>query len=286
MRNPFCDLRAKRVPAKKGFYAYRSFFEGCGTFVMVTSSKHMINSGLSLFRSMALKIVGFSKTSLLDWDGHVVATIYLQGCNWRCLYCHNPDLVPLEPTFDELDFEEIAEYVRGNADFLDGVAISGGEPTIHPDLPILIAKVRDLGMKVKLDTNGSNPDLLEDLLGSGMLDFVAMDIKAPLNEKYREISKVNVDLDAIKRSIRLLMTSDIDHEFRTTVVPFLLEEKDIESIAAYIGGARKYALHQFKNDTTLEKKMELVPPYPEERLRTMADIAKKYVRKVVLRGTS
>lgn len=274
------------MPAKKGFYAYRSFFEGCGTFVMVTSSKHMINSGLSLFRSMALKIVGFSKTSLLDWDGHVVATIYLQGCNWRCLYCHNPDLVPLEPTFDELDFEEIAEYVRGNADFLDGVAISGGEPTIHPDLPILIAKVRDLGMKVKLDTNGSNPDLLEDLLGSGMLDFVAMDIKAPLNEKYREISKVNVDLDAIKRSIRLLMTSDIDHEFRTTVVPFLLEEKDIESIAAYIGGARKYALHQFKNDTTLEKKMELVPPYPEERLRAMADIAKKYVRKVVLRGTS
>jgi pyruvate formate lyase activating enzyme len=235
---------------------------------------------------MALKIVGFSKTSLLDWDGHVVATIYLQGCNWRCLYCHNPDLVPFEPAYDQLDFEDVAEYVRENSDFLDGVAISGGEPTVHPDLPILIAKIRDLGMKVKLDTNGSNPEMLEDLLGSGMLDYVAMDIKAPLNEKYGEIVKVNADLDAVKRSILLLMSSDIDYEFRTTVVPFLLEEKDIESISAYIGGAKKYALHQFKNDTTLEKKMELVSPYPEERLRAMADIAKMYVRKVVLRGTS
>ncbi len=235
---------------------------------------------------MALNIVGFSKTSLLDWDGHVVATIYLQGCNWRCLYCHNPDLVPLEPTYDQLDFEDVALYVRENADFLDGVAISGGEPTVHPDLPILIAKIRDLGMKVKLDTNGSNPEMLEDLLGSGMLDYVAMDIKAPLNEKYEEIVKVHADLDAVKRSILLLMSSDIDYEFRTTVVPFLLEEKDIESISAYIGGAKKYALHQFKNDTTLEKKMELVSPYPEERLRAMADIAKLYVRKVVLRGTS
>ncbi len=246
----------------------------------------MINSDPPVSCSMALRIVGFSKTSLLDWDGHVVATIYLQGCNWRCLYCHNPDLVPMEPSFDELDFEDIAEYILGNTDFLDGIAISGGEPTIHPDLPILIAKIRDLGMKVKLDTNGSNPDMLEDLLGSGMLDYVAMDIKAPLNEKYKEIVRVNVDLDAVKRSIHLLMTSGVDHEFRTTVVPFLLEEKDIESISAFIGGANKYALHQFKNDTTLEKKMELVSPYPEERLRAMGDIAKMYVRKVVVRGTS
>jgi pyruvate formate lyase activating enzyme len=192
----------------------------------------------------------------------------------------------MEPTYAELDFEEIAAYVRDNSDFLDGVSISGGEPTIHPDLPILIAKIRDLGMKIKLDTNGSNPDMLEDLLGSGMLDYVAMDIKAPLNEKYKDIARVSVDLEKVKRSIRLLMTSDIDHEFRTTVVPFLIDEKDIESIAAFIGGAKKYALHQFKNDTTLEKKMELVSPYPEERLRTMADIAKRYVRKVVVRGTS
>ncbi|HEY3420985.1 MAG TPA: anaerobic ribonucleoside-triphosphate reductase activating protein [Methanomassiliicoccales archaeon] len=235
---------------------------------------------------MALRIVGFSKTSLLDWDGHVVATIYLQGCNWRCLYCHNPDLVPIEPVFDELDFEDIAEYVRDNADFLDGVAISGGEPTIHPDLPILIAKIRDLGMKVKLDTNGSNPEMLEDLLGSGMLDYVAMDIKAPLNGKYKEIVKVNADLEAVKRSILLLMNSGTDYEFRTTIVPFLLEEKEVEAIAAYIGGSKKFALHQFKNDSTLEKKMELVSPYPEEKLRAMADIAKRYVGKVVIRGTS
>ena len=246
----------------------------------------MINNGRPFSGHMALRIVGFAKTSLLDWDGHVVATIYLQGCNWRCLYCHNPDLVPLEPTFDELDFEEIAEYVRENSDFLDGVTISGGEPTIHPDLPILIAKIRDLGMKIKLDTNGTNPDMLEDLLGSGMVDYVAMDIKAPLNDKYKEIVKVNPDLEAVKRSIKLLMTSGVDYEFRTTVVPFLIEEKDIESIAAYIGGAKKYALHQYKNDTTLEKKMELVSPYPEERVLAMGELAKLYVHKVVVRGTS
>jgi pyruvate formate lyase activating enzyme len=128
--------------------------------------------------------------------------------------------------------------------------------------------------------------MLEDLLGSGMLDYVAMDIKAPLNERYKEIVRADVDLDAIRRSIKLLMTSDTDHEFRTTVVPVLIEEKDIESIAAYIGGAKKFVLHQFKNDTTLEKKLELVSPYPEETLRAMADIAKPYVRKVIVRGTN
>jgi pyruvate formate lyase activating enzyme len=234
---------------------------------------------------MPLKIVGFAKTSLLDWDGKVASTIYLQGCNLRCGYCHNPDLVTTSSDLEEVPMDSIRSFIEDNKEFLDGVVITGGEPTIHKDLPQLVRTFRDLGMKVKLDTNGTNPEMLKDLIDAGMLDYVAMDLKAPLNEKYDEITGSKIDLGSIKRSIGLIMDHMPDYEFRTTVVPFFLETEDIESMAAFIGGARKYALHQFGNKNTLDQRLSVMKPYPEEKLKLMAERASLYVRKVIIRGT-
>ncbi len=231
-----------------------------------------------------MKIIGFIRTSLLDWDGHVVAVIYLPGCNFRCPFCHNHEVVLSPGSFEEVPLGEIEAYVRENAEFLDGVVVTGGEPTIHPDLPKLLSRLKALGTKVKLDTNGTNPEMLEDVLEAGLVDYVAMDIKAPLDEKYDDLAGVPVPLDKVKRSIEIIRSSGVDHEFRTTVVPILLASGDVERIAAYIGGAKKYAIQQFRPGSTLDPNLGVVKPYPRGTVLGMAESAKRYVRKVVIRG--
>jgi len=178
----------------------------------------------------------------------------------------------------------IEEYLSENSDFLDGVVVTGGEATLNEDLPELIRKIRALGLKVKLDTNGTNPDMLEDLIRAGLLDCVAMDVKGPLDEQYSQVCGTKVDVEAIKRSIHLIMTSGIDYEFRTTVVPHYLNAGDIERMASFIGGAKKYALQRFKNDLTLDKRLGQIEPFSESEMLAMAETARKYVRKVIVRG--
>jgi pyruvate formate lyase activating enzyme len=231
-----------------------------------------------------MEMIGFIKTSLLDWDGHVVASLYLPGCNFRCPFCHNRDIVLDPDSFDEVPFAEIEEYVLANSEFLDGIVVTGGEPTIHKDLPILLRKIKDLGMKVKLDTNGTDPDMLRDIIEAGLVDFVAMDLKAPLSDKYDDLAGVSVDLSKIKRSIEVLETSGVEHEFRTTVVPILLTATDIEAMAAYIGGTKRFALQQFRPERTLDANLSAIKPYSKAAILGMAENAKQYVRKVVIRG--
>jgi pyruvate formate lyase activating enzyme len=231
-----------------------------------------------------MKVAGFLKSSLLDWDGRVTAVIFLPGCNFRCPFCHNGELVLSPGDAPEVDQEAMMEYLEENSDFLDGVVITGGEPTIHSDLPDLIRRIRSLGLQIKLDTNGTNPDMLQDLIDAGMIDGVAMDVKGPLDERYDDLSGVKTPLDKIKRSISVIMESGIDQEFRTTIVPHMIHEEELEAMAAFIGGARKYALQQFRNGNTLDSRLSKIDPYPPERIRSMADLAKQYVRKVVLRG--
>ncbi|MDH7508982.1 MAG: anaerobic ribonucleoside-triphosphate reductase activating protein [Methanomassiliicoccales archaeon] len=231
-----------------------------------------------------MKIVGFSKTSLIDWDGCVASTVYLPGCNFRCPACHNRDLVIDPDSLEEIPTQEIESYLRANGDFIDGVVITGGEPTIHRDLREVITWLRSLGMRIKLDTNGSRPEVIEELLEDELLDFIAMDIKAPLNDKYEDVCGTTVPLEKIKRSISLIMESGIDYEFRTTVVPIFLNENDIESIAAFIGGAKKYALQQFRPKNTIDERLTALNPYPAEKIRKMAEVAKSYVKRVVIRG--
>jgi len=231
-----------------------------------------------------MRIIGFIKTSLLDWDGRVAATIFLPGCNFRCPFCHNREAVLRPETFDEVPLSEVEAFVRENADFLDGVVVTGGEPTIHPDLPDLLRRLKALGTKVKLDTNGSNPAMLRDLIDAGLVDYVAMDLKAPLDERYDDLAGIPAPLADIKRSIEVLEASGIEHEYRTTVVPHLLTAADVEAIAAFIGGARKYALQQFRPGSTLDPNLEKATPHPPARVRAMAEAAKRYVRTVVVRG--
>jgi len=233
---------------------------------------------------MRARIAGFAKTSLLDWDGMVAATVYLQGCNMRCPFCHNPDLVSVSTDAEEVPWEALEEYLRENSDFLDGVVVTGGEPTLNEDLPELVRRIKALGLKVKLDTNGTNPGMLQDLLQAGLLDYVAMDLKGPLDQQYSQVCGTEVDLEAVKRSIQLIMGSGIDYEFRTTVVPHYLNPGDVERMAAYIGGARKYALQRFKRERTLDKRLSQIDPYSEGQMLGMAEVARKYVRKVIVRG--
>lgn len=214
----------------------------------------------------------------------IATTVYLQGCNLRCPFCHNPDLVSVNAEVEEAPWEVLEEYLSENNDFLDGVVVTGGEATLNEDLPEMIRRIRSLGLKVKLDTNGTNPGMLEDLLRAGLLDCVAMDVKGPLDQQYSQVCGTEVDLEAIKRSIELIMTSGVDYEFRTTVVPHYLSPGDVERIAAYIGGAKKYALQRFKNDRTLDKRLGQIQPYSEGEMLGMAETARKYVRKVIVRG--
>jgi pyruvate formate lyase activating enzyme len=238
---------------------------------------------LTVFR-VSMRIAGFLKSSLLDWDGRVTAVIFLPGCNFRCPFCHNSELVLTPGDMPEVDQEAMMEYLEENSDFLDGVVITGGEPTIHSDLPDLISRLRSLGLMIKLDSNGTNPGMLEDLINAGMIDSVAMDVKGPLDQRYDDFSGVETPLDSIKRSISIIMESGIDYEFRTTVVPHMINEEELEAMAAFIGGARKYALQQFRPDNTLDERLSKIDPYPTERMRSMADLAKQYVQKVVIRG--
>ena len=231
-----------------------------------------------------MRIVGFSKTSLLDWDGRVAATVYLPGCNFRCPFCHNSDLVLAPESLSELPFSDVLEYVETNREFIDGVVITGGEPTLHMELPDLVRKMKSTGVMVMLDTNRRRPAMIARLLNDGLLDYVAMDLKGPLNPKYSDIVGTEAPLDDVKRSVSIIMDSGVEYEFRTTVVPLLLNLRDIESMAAYIGGARKYALQQFRPRNTIDKNYMVLDACPMETLKNMAEVARQYVRKVVIRG--
>lgn len=232
-----------------------------------------------------MKIAGFIRTTLLDWDGKVACTIYLAGCDFRCPYCHNKDIVLNSDTVEEMDEEKIMDYIRDNADFLDGVVISGGEPTLNKDLSRLIRRIRDMGLKIKIDTNGCHPDVLDDLIGAGYIDFAAMDIKAPLTkERYSAVAGTDVDPAKLKRSIGIIMDSGIDYEFRTTVAPILIKPDDIEAICKDIRGAKCYCLHQFRPKICLNGSFEALDPYKDSIILDMAETAKGYVKKVKVRG--
>ena len=193
-------------------------------------------------------IGGVQKFSTVDDPGYVVAGLFTVGCNMRCGYCHNPELVLPEQYAGGIPEDEIFEFLESRRGKLDGVFISGGEPTMHDDLPDLIRHCKNMGFRVKLDTNGTHPDMLRDILAEGLVDFIAMDVKGPLS-KYSQIAARPVNLDAIKESIRLIKT--IDHEFRTTIVKGQLEVDDFGAVGELVDGAQRFALQYFLTGPTL-----------------------------------
>ncbi len=227
-----------------------------------------------------MKISGFQKLTLLDFPGHTACTLFTSGCNMRCPFCHNTPLV--EGTAEE-DYteEEVLSYLKKRQGILDGVAITGGEPLLQKDIAEFIKKVKELGYRVKLDTNGTRPALLSDLLRDGLVDFVAMDIKNT-REKYALTAGREVDIEDIEKSVGLLKCSGVDHEFRTTVVKELHTEEDIISIAAWLGENEKYYLQQFRDSGYI-----LCPGLSAHSgitLREMAEKAQKYVKLCETRG--
>jgi anaerobic ribonucleoside-triphosphate reductase activating protein len=192
-----------------------------------------------------MKIGGIIKTSLVDYPGKVACSIFTIGCNFRCGYCHNPELVVPDKYILALSSDDVLEYLKTRIGLLDGVAISGGEPTLHKDLPIFIKSIKDMGFLVKLDSNGSNPDMLEELLTDKLVDFIAMDVKGPLR-KYEEIMGWQIDPKTIERSVGLIKNSGLPHEFRTTIVKSQLEVTDFVEIGELVKGAKQFALQHFK----------------------------------------
>lgn len=202
-----------------------------------------------------MKIYGFQSLTLLDFPGHLAATLFTGGCNFRCPFCHNGDLLtPGEPIPEE---EIFASLVRRRA-MLDGVCITGGEPTIHKDLPELIRRIRALGLAVKLDTNGTNPAMVRELIDYGLIDYVAMDIKNSPGQYPSTAGLLRADLGTIRESVDLLMQGDLPCEFRTTLIPELHTPEDMQAIGQWIAGAPRYYLQAYR-----ESEFVLAPIYTE-----------------------
>jgi pyruvate formate lyase activating enzyme len=184
---------------------------------------------------------GLQKFSLSDFPGAISAVIFTQGCSFRCPYCHNPELVDPFRFAPEFPRAELSRFLRSRRGVLQGVVVTGGEPTVHSDLPELLAELKDMGFSVKLDTNGTNPRMLQHVMAERLVDFVAMDIKAPL-ETYARTVCAAVKTHDILQSIELVLRSGLSHEFRTTWAPWLLTARDITAIAGLVRGCERYVV--------------------------------------------
>ncbi|MFW6028767.1 MAG: anaerobic ribonucleoside-triphosphate reductase activating protein [Halanaerobiales bacterium] len=230
-----------------------------------------------------MKIAGVQKTSLVDYPGEIVTTLFTQGCNLRCPFCHNPELIPLEDVGYNLD--TIKGFLKNRKDYITGVCITGGEPLLQ-DTEILanfLLWIRNQGLKIKLDTNGTFPEKLKLLLHNKLLNCVAMDVKLPLN-RYVELGAKQQNLNSINKSIEYILSSNIDYEFRTTVIPSLHDKNDIENIVKMIKGANKYAIQNFDNFKCLDSNLESTLAFTESELISFKEIADKYVDIVVIRN--
>lgn len=254
-----------------------------GSLRSTADTKSVANTKILKINALAPPISGLVKTSLLDYPGYVCATIFLSGCNFRCPYCHNRDLVIGSSRLSRIPPVEVLTFLQKRRTVLDGVCITGGEPTLTPNLPVLIRAVKELGLRVKLDTNGTKPDVLERLLADGLLDYVAMDIKAP-REKYEKVSRAEVKLADLQVSIELLGESGIEHEFRTTVVPELLTERDLLEIGEWLQGSPAYVIQQFRPENTLDVSYQSLSSYAPEWFCAVADKLRPYFGQVEIRG--
>jgi pyruvate formate lyase activating enzyme len=231
---------------------------------------------------MDVPIKGFQKISMIDYPGKMCSVVFLADCNFRCPFCQNPDLILNVENLPDIDQGDIFEYLETRRIWIDGVCITGGEPTLHEGLPGFCRKLKNNGFLVKVDTNGTNPEMLEKLVKKKLVDYIAMDIKGP-PERYAEISGVPVDIEKIKKSVEIIRNSGIDYEFRTTVLPRLIKERDLESIGEWLNGSKRYALQQFRSMVTLDKSYEKETSYSEERMKRFEEILKPYFETVEVR---
>ena len=229
-----------------------------------------------------MKIGGLQKFSLIDYPGKICAIVFTQGCNFRCPYCHNPELADPDLYEECIPEEEIFDFLEKRKGKLDAVSITGGEPTLQPDLIDFIKKIKAMGYLIKIDTNGSHPETLKKLIEEKLIDYVAMDVKAP-PEKYRKITRSKTNPDLIKQSIDLIKKSNTPHEFRTTVVKSQLKEDDLMTIGKLIKNAQLYVLQKFVPSKTMDPKFMNKKTYSDEEFDKLKKKIEKNVRSIVVR---
>jgi len=230
-----------------------------------------------------VEIKGLEKFAPLDFPGFISATVFLGGCNFRCPFCHNADLVLRPEAIDTMPLDYFTTFLDSRKDWLEAVCVSGGEPLLEDDLEVLFRIIKDRGMLVKLDTNGSRPERLEELVGAGLVDSIAMDVKAPLH-RYKLVTRSEVSEDDIARSIELVRNSGLPYMFRTTVVPGLVGEKDLLEIAQMLHRSKRFQIQQFSRRNPVDKGFAEVEPYPEEEISRMAGLVKPYFDDVRVQG--
>lgn len=229
-----------------------------------------------------VKVHGFNKLTLLDYPGRLACTIFLGHCNFRCPFCHNAGLV-LEPGNEPvIPIEEILGTLKKRKGILDGVCITGGEPTVHKKLPEFIQQIKKMDYSVKLDTNGTNPQMVQDMVKAGLVDYVAMDIKnAP--DKYGETAGIaQVDLEAVNETVEFLKSGKVDYEFRTTVTRELHKKEDFLKIRKWLSGSRRYFLQAYKESEQVIH--PVYSSYSREQLENFRQLLLEEISQVEIRG--
>lgn len=227
---------------------------------------------------------GIQKTSLIDYPGNISTVLFVGGCNMRCPFCQNPDLVLRPKELPDISEEYILSFLKERRQWLDGVCITGGEPLLYEDMLDFIKKVKQLNLRVKLDTNGLNPKLLRKIIDEKIVDYIAMDIKSHIDH-YDEASGIKVDINKIKESVELIKNSRIEYEFRSTIVPDFFNEEIVVNIGKWLRDSKKYALQQFRSSVSLvDKSFEGKKPYDKKNLERFKEIMEEHVQEVEIRA--
>ena len=228
-------------------------------------------------------IKGLEKFAPRDFPGFLAATVFLGGCNFRCPYCHNPDLVFRPDSLPTFPLDFFLGFLESRKDWIEAICVTGGEPLLNEDLETLLLLIKERKLLVKVDTNGAFPSRLEYLMRQNLIDRVAMDVKAPLI-KYAEVTRTEVIADDLVKSISLIKNSGLPYMFRTTVVPGLVGGEEIRLISRMLDGAEVFQIQQFVPKNTLDKSFERITPFPVEELRSFAEMAKPYFSEVRIEG--
>lgn len=228
-----------------------------------------------------MKIGGVQKLSLVDYPHHTAIALFTIGCNMRCGYCHNPELVLPERYADCIPEEDILLFLESRVGRVEGVVVSGGEPTMHADLPDFIRRVKRLGFLVKLDTNGTHPSMVKQLIAEKLIDYIAVDIKASM-KRYQEVVARPIDTDDILETIRSIKQSGIDHEFRTTLIKSQVSPDDLDEIGRLVEGSPRYALQRFRPGRTLNPQFAQAVTYSDEELLVLKQHMEQYVSECVI----
>ncbi len=228
-------------------------------------------------------VKGLEKFAPKDFPGFIASTVFLGGCNFRCPYCHNAELVLRPERLADIPMDFFLAYLDSRQGWLEGICVTGGEPLLADEIESFLTVIKQRGLLIKLDTNGSRPDRLEGLLAAGLVDRLAMDVKAPL-ERYREVTGAKVGADDIARSASIVRDSGLPYLFRTTIVPGLIGIEDIEAIGRWLEGAAVYQVQQFSPVGTLNAEYRRIKPYSRDEVKRLADAARPFFKKVLIEG--